>query len=198
VLTDYVATRWYRAPEILLGSTSYHFGVDMWSMGCILAEALVGKPIFPGASTINQIERIIELTGKPSAADIADVDSPYAATMLQSLSPSTASDKSADQRWAAKFPNAQPDALDLLKKLLVFNPKKRLSAKEALEHPYVAAFHNEAHEREANGPVHEVIPDNEKKSTSVYRERLYHEITKNKKKFHPDAAPRVPAAAMAQ
>ena len=55
VLTDYVATRWYRAPEILLGSTRYSFAVDMWSMGCILAEMLQGKPIFPGSSTINQV-----------------------------------------------------------------------------------------------------------------------------------------------
>mmetsp|Transcript_27265 Transcript_27265/g.12703 ORF Transcript_27265/g.12703 Transcript_27265/m.12703 type:complete len:148 (+) Transcript_27265:168-611(+) len=53
VLTDYVATRWYRAPEILLGSTKYTYGVDMWSLGCILGEMLVGKPIFPGTSTLN-------------------------------------------------------------------------------------------------------------------------------------------------
>lgn len=53
LLTDYVATRWYRAPEILLGSTKYTKGVDMWSLGCILAELLLGKPVFPGTSTLN-------------------------------------------------------------------------------------------------------------------------------------------------
>lgn len=53
LLTDYVATRWYRAPEILLGSTKYTKGVDMWSLGCILAELLLGKPFFPGTSTLN-------------------------------------------------------------------------------------------------------------------------------------------------
>jgi len=73
------------------------------------------------------------------------------------------------------------------------NPKKRISAKQALEHPYVAPFHNEAQEREASGPVHEVIPDNEKKSTSVYRERLYHEITKNKKKYGAEPGMRLTA-----
>eukprot|EP01026_Neomeris_dumetosa_P049744 TRINITY_DN4354_c0_g1_i1.p2 TRINITY_DN4354_c0_g1~~TRINITY_DN4354_c0_g1_i1.p2 ORF type:complete len:244 (+),score=27.02 TRINITY_DN4354_c0_g1_i1:277-1008(+) len=60
IMTDYVATRWYRAPEILLGSQNYTFGVDMWSCGCILGELLMGKPIFPGNSTMNQLDRIIE------------------------------------------------------------------------------------------------------------------------------------------
>lgn len=63
MLTDYVATRWYRAPEILLGSTKYTKGVDMWSLGCILAELLLGKPFFPGTSTLNQLDRIMEVTG---------------------------------------------------------------------------------------------------------------------------------------
>ena len=53
IYTDYVATRWYRAPEILLGSTSYNESVDMWSVGCILGELVLGKAIFPGKSTIN-------------------------------------------------------------------------------------------------------------------------------------------------
>lgn len=61
ILTDYVATRWYRAPEILLGSTKYTYGVDMWSSGCILGELLLGKPIFPGTSTMNQLDRIVEV-----------------------------------------------------------------------------------------------------------------------------------------
>lgn len=53
ILTEYVATRWYRAPEILLGSTFYTKAVDMWSVGCILGEMINGKPIFPGSSTLN-------------------------------------------------------------------------------------------------------------------------------------------------
>lgn len=59
VLTEYVATRWYRAPEILLGSTKYSKAVDMWSVGCILGELINGKSIFPGNSTLNQIEKIL-------------------------------------------------------------------------------------------------------------------------------------------
>jgi mitogen-activated protein kinase 15 len=111
-LTDYVATRWYRAPEILLGSNKYTKGVDMWSMGCILAELLLGKPVFPGTSTLNQLDRVMEVTGRPSQEDIDSINSPLAATMLESL-PATKSKKLRDM-----FPTASDDALDLLRNLL--------------------------------------------------------------------------------
>lgn len=58
-LTDYVATRWYRAPEILIANRHYTKGIDMWSLGCILGEMLAGKPVFPGSSTVNQVEKIM-------------------------------------------------------------------------------------------------------------------------------------------
>ena len=57
-LTEYVATRWYRAPEILLASNAYTMGVDMWSVGCILGEMILGKPLFPGSSTLNQLGKV--------------------------------------------------------------------------------------------------------------------------------------------
>ena len=65
ILTDYVATRWYRAPEILLGSVRYTRGVDIWALGTILGEMINGRPVFPGTSTMNQIERIVEVTNMP-------------------------------------------------------------------------------------------------------------------------------------
>jgi mitogen-activated protein kinase 15 len=112
LLTDYVATRWYRAPEILLGSNKYTKGVDMWSMGCILAELLLGKPVFPGTSTLNQLDRVMEVTGRPSPEDIEAINSPLAQTMLESLPPSKA------RRLRDMFPTASDDALDLLRNLL--------------------------------------------------------------------------------
>lgn len=66
ILTEEVATRWYRAPEVLLGSQTYEKSADIWSIGCILGEVLLGKPMFPGNSTLNQLERIISFTGNPS------------------------------------------------------------------------------------------------------------------------------------
>lgn len=74
ILTEEVATRWYRAPEVLLGSHSYGKSADIWSMGCILAEILIGKPLFPGSSTLSQIEKIILFTGKPSKQEIESLN----------------------------------------------------------------------------------------------------------------------------
>ena len=85
ILTEYVATRWYRAPEILLGSTKYSKAVDMWSVGCIVGELITGKAIFPGTSTLNQIEKILELTGKPTMKEIDEIDSPLANNILSGI-----------------------------------------------------------------------------------------------------------------
>ncbi len=174
-LTDYVATRWYRAPEILLSSYRYTTGVDMWACGCILGELINGKPIFPGSSTMNQLDRILEITGRPSAEDVESIQSPFAATMLNSMkAPDT-------PRLEARFPSASPEALDLLSKLLHFNPEKRISAEEALRHPYVAQFSNPDDEPVAERIITIPIDDNTKYSIQQYRERLYLEIVKKKK-----------------
>lgn len=177
VLTDYVATRWYRAPEILLSSHRYTYGVDMWACGCILGELINGKPIFPGTSTMNQLDRILEVTGRPSPEDIDSIQSPFAATMLESMrAPAT-------PRLEATFPSASPEALDLLRRLLHFNPDKRISPEEALRHPYCAQFHNPHDEPIAPGTITIPIDDNTKYSISEYRDRLYLEIVKRKKEL---------------
>jgi len=189
VMTDYVATRWYRAPEILLGATRYGYGVDMWGLGCILGEILLGKPIFPGSSTINQLETIMKLTGAPNEELTLEI-SQYAHSMLQSCSApllppyvgcqTVSGDEQTQQRWEMQFPTASKDALDLLYQLLHIDANKRITAEQALEHPYVSTFHDVAVERTAENDVRVPIPDTEKKSTAVYRERLYHEVTKAK------------------
>ena len=177
LLTDYVATRWYRAPEILLGSNKYTKGVDMWSMGCILAELLLGKPVFPGTSTLNQLDRVMEVTGRPSVEDVESINSPLAQTMLESL-PATKPKKLRDM-----FPTASDDAIDLLKNLLQFNPGKRLTAEQALQHPYVAQFHNPDEEPICTKKIFIPIDDNQKFSIREYRNKLYSDIHKRKKEM---------------
>jgi mitogen-activated protein kinase 15 len=175
VLTEYIATRWYRAPEILLGSTKYTKGVDLWSVGCILGEILGGKPMFPGTSTMNQLDRIIEVTGRPSADDIEAIQSPFAGTMLETLPPSN------PRSLRQVYPHAPEDALDLMTKLLRFNPKKRITAEEALEHSYVAQFHNLDEEFSCPRKITIPIDDNKKFSISEYRNNLYENIIAKKK-----------------
>jgi len=177
VLTDYVATRWYRAPEILLGSTKYTYGVDMWSVGCIFGELLAGKPIFPGTSTMNQLDRIIEVTGKPSDEDIEAINSPFAATMLESLEEPT------HRSLEDIYPSAGSEAIDLLKNLLHFNPQKRLTAKQALQHPYLKQFHNPDDEPDCDHMIKISIDDNTKYSINEYRNELYQNIIQKKKEL---------------
>jgi len=175
ILTEYVATRWYRAPEILLGSTKYTKGVDIWSIGCILAELLGGKPIFPGTSTMNQLDLIIEISGRPTSEDIESIKSPFAATMLESLP------ESSSKSLQAMYPQASPEALDILKQMLQFNPNKRLTAEEALEHPYVAQFHNPAEEPSCEKEIKIAIDDDKKFTIEDYRTHLYNNIVAKRK-----------------
>nr|AZL94363.1 peroxiredoxin 1 [Nephromyces sp. MMRI] len=175
VLTDYVATRWYRAPEILLGSNVYTVGVDMWSLGCIMGELLLGKPILQGKSTLDQLKLIVNFIGSPSHSDSLEIKSDFAPQMLAALPVTQGRD------FKTVFTNASNDALDLLKKLLQFNPKKRLSAQDALEHPYLKDFHNASDEPLYNGIIKSPIDDNKKFSVAEYRESVYNEIKRQKR-----------------
>ncbi|NWH98288.1 MK15 kinase, partial [Tichodroma muraria] len=179
-LTEYVATRWYRAPEILLASRSYTKGVDMWSIGCILGEMLLGRPLFPGTSTMNQIEQILRVIPTPSPEDILALQSEYKASVINHMS--------SRQRVAFEeiFPSSTPlPALDLLKKLLVFNPDKRLTAEEALQHPYVSRFHCPSREPSLDFDVILPLGDDVQLSVTEYRNKLYEMILEKKSKSLP-------------
>jgi mitogen-activated protein kinase 15 len=75
ILSEDVATRWYRSPEMLLGSDMYDWATDVWSVGCILAELIIGEPLLMGGSNIEQLEKILELTGIPKAEDVDSIKS---------------------------------------------------------------------------------------------------------------------------
>ena len=178
IMTDYVATRWYRSPEILLGASQYSFGVDVWAVGCILGELILGKPLFPGSSTINQLDKVIELIGFPTSEDIESIESPFARTMLESLH------RSRVKNFKELMPNCPTDALDLIKKCLQFNPKKRITVQEALEHPYVKDFHVPSDEPHfPNPPIKISLDDDVKLSVNDYIERIYAEVSKKRKEL---------------
>lgn len=150
MLTEYVATRWYRAPEIMLSTSQYSTAVDMWAVGCILAEMFTGVPLFPGKDFRNQIVLILEIIGSPchNPEDLKCIKSERAKEYIKSLERYLPLDFDS---LFHKHPNRiaryghqkiNPLGIDLLEKLLVFNPANRYTVEEALLHPYVAAYHD--------------------------------------------------------
>ncbi|XP_028052853.1 mitogen-activated protein kinase 19-like isoform X3 [Camellia sinensis] len=129
--TDYVATRWYRAPE-LCGSffSKYTPAIDIWSVGCVFAEVLTGKPLFPGKNIVHQLDLITDLLGTPSSDTISVVQNEKSRRYLTSMR------KKQPVPFSEKIPNADPLALRLLQRLLAFDPKDRPTAEEALADPY--------------------------------------------------------------
>ncbi|CCD63173.1 Mitogen-activated protein kinase 15 [Caenorhabditis elegans] len=176
-LTEYVATRWYRSPEILLAAKRYTKGVDMWSLGCILAEMLIGRALFPGSSTINQIERIMNTIAKPSRADIASIGSHYAASVLEKMP------QRPRKPLDLIITQSQTAAIDMVQRLLIFAPQKRLTVEQCLVHPYVVQFHNPSEEPVLNYEVYPPLPDHIQLSIDDYRDRLYEMIDEKKASF---------------
>ncbi|KAL6610770.1 hypothetical protein ACP70R_040739 [Stipagrostis hirtigluma subsp. patula] len=129
--TDYVATRWYRAPE-LCGSffSKYSPAIDIWSIGCIFAEILTGKPLFPGKNVVHQLDLMTDLLGTPSTDTISQIRNDKARRYLSGMR------RKQPIPFSEKFPNADPSALKLLQRLLAFDPKDRPTAEEALADPY--------------------------------------------------------------
>ncbi|KAG0570974.1 hypothetical protein M758_6G193200 [Ceratodon purpureus] len=126
--THEVVTLWYRAPEILLGSCHYSTPVDVWSVGCIFAEMVTQRPLFPGDSEIDELFRIFRLLGTPTEETWPGV------TSLPDF-------KSAFPKWPAKsvgsvVPGLEPLGIDLLAKMLILEPSRRITARTALEHEY--------------------------------------------------------------
>jgi serine/threonine protein kinase len=143
--TEYVVTRWYRAPEVILNASEYGESIDMWSVGCVLAELLGKAPLFPGNDYLDQIKRIISVLGTPNKEEMLFIGSDSAKKYIKSLP------KRNRQPFISLYPKSNPLALDLLTNLLVFNPNNRYTAKQALDHEYfdsVRAKENESQPKE--------------------------------------------------
>ncbi|KAM4770728.1 serine/threonine-protein kinase ICK [Rhinophrynus dorsalis] len=127
--TDYVSTRWYRAPEVLLRSTNYNSPIDIWAVGCIMAEVYTLRPLFPGSSEIDTIFKICQVLGTPKKTDWPE-GYQLAGTM--------------NFRWPqcvpnnlkTLIPNASSDGIQIMRDMLQWDPKKRPTASQALRHPY--------------------------------------------------------------
>eukprot|EP01006_Ploeotia_vitrea_P017055 TRINITY_DN48064_c0_g1_i1.p1 TRINITY_DN48064_c0_g1~~TRINITY_DN48064_c0_g1_i1.p1 ORF type:complete len:440 (-),score=231.69 TRINITY_DN48064_c0_g1_i1:210-1394(-) len=195
-LTKHVVTRWYRSPELILLVNKYDAAIDMWSVGCILAELLtmqkesVPRPsdrraLFPGSSCfplsadhktqfkdqMDQLNVIFDIIGTPHKSDIQVMPTEKIRKYLYSLP------RKRKIVWPKRFPGADPLALDLLDKLLSFNPDKRPTAEEALNHPFLASVRNPEAERQLSQgkPVDMEFEDSDLSMASL-RELVWKEI----------------------
>ncbi|XP_073056817.1 mitogen-activated protein kinase homolog NTF6-like isoform X4 [Primulina eburnea] len=135
-MTEYVVMRWYRAPELLLNCSEYTAAIDMWSVGCILMEIIKREPMFPGKDYSQQLGLINEqLLGSPEDPDLGFLRNDNARKYVKQLP------HVPKQPLSKKFPEVSLVAIDLVEKLLVFDPAKRITVEEALNHPFLSSLH---------------------------------------------------------
>ena len=184
-LTEYVVTRWYRAPEIMLACQEYTKAIDMWSVGCIFAELLARAPLFPGEDYIAQLRLICDKLGRPSMEDLDFVTSERAKKFMTTLPekpPVALEDFIPSQR-------DQKEAIDLLIKMLGFNPDKRITIDKSLEHPFLTSLHNPDDEPVANFTFCFEF-ENEELSRERVQELIWDEI----RSYHPSLSESYPSS----
>ena len=174
-LTDYTSTRWYRAPEVLLGSVHYGKGVDMWACGTVLAELFLHRPLFPGKTTMHQIELILQVSGRPSAVDVESLVTPYASTMIEAIPPTR------PRSLPEALPDCSAEAVDFINQCIAFSPLKRMEVAASLRHPFVSEFHDPEDEPiRPGGAVRIETDDNTLLRPADYRKKLYSEIERRR------------------
>ena len=173
-MTDYISTRWYRAPELLFGSEYYTTAVDVWSIGCIFAELLTRTSFLPGTDTENQLELIIEMMGVPSKTTIEKFCGGKTPDFLQNLS--SKKEEETDE-FKTRFKDVDSTAMDLLKKMLIFDPSERITIIEAIRHDFFHDLHCEEDEPTTT-PVDAYDFDFEKYELTIeeIKNEIYEEI----------------------
>lgn len=179
--TDYVATRWYRAPELIMTAyTNYTTAIDIWSVGCIIGEMLnKGRPLFPGMNSTDQLEKIVNVCGTPTESALESVRNVKAKEFLCAMP------KRPRKSFSTILPmSCDPQAISLLECVLDFDPKKRPSAAEALAHPYFASLHDpDMIEMDCDPvPLEEFEFERQNLSIEGIRKLFLEEILK----YHPD------------
>jgi len=176
VLTEYVVTRWYRAPEVMLLPKQYTSAVDIWSAGCILCEIMGRKPLFPGKNHVDMVTRVAQTMGAPADDELRwlpkDSD---AYRFVRRVCP-----QKACSPLATLYPRAEANCLDLVRGLLRWDPSRRNTAASAQEHPYLRTFLGGRTPPRAE--PFDWSFDGFRPTTDAVRQRLYNECAR----FHPE------------
>ncbi|KAF7413528.1 hypothetical protein HZH68_002017 [Vespula germanica] len=167
-MTGYVATRWYRAPEIMLNWMHYNQTVDIWSVGCIMAELLTGRTLFPGTDHIDHLTRVLVLCGMPTEETLNKITSQEARNYIQSLPPLK------KKNFKDVFRGANPLAIELLELMLELDAERRITAEQALAHPYLAQYADPTDEP-VSLPYDQSFEDMEL-PVEKWKELVYHEV----------------------
>eukprot|EP00873_Tetraselmis_striata_P020664 jgi/Tetstr1/440928/TSEL_029197.t1 len=131
---SYICSRYYRAPELIFGATAYTTAIDVWSVGCVMAELLLGQPLFPGESGVDQLVEIIKVLGTPTREEIQAMNPNYTEFKFPQIKA---------HPWSKVFSKRMPaDAVDLVSMLLQYSPEKRTTAIAAMTHPFFDELRN--------------------------------------------------------
>lgn len=176
-MTEYVCTRWYRAPEVLCSWVDYTTAIDIWSIGCIFAEMLERKPLFPGHNTQHQLQSIINFVGKPVPEELNKIKNEKCRRFIESL-PAAPGLNLEDA-----FPEAAPSALEFLSATLRFDPEQRVPVTEALTLSYVSQLYCPEDEP-VRGPLDTSDFEFERRKINIraLREELWLEVLQ----YYPD------------
>lgn len=124
----YICSRYYRAPELVFGATAYTTSIDIWSTGCVMAELMRGAPLFAGETGIDQLIEIIKVIGTPTSEQVRSMNPSYMEHRFPQIKPK--------ELPAVLRYDLLPSGVDLLERILVYNPAERITAVDALVHPY--------------------------------------------------------------
>jgi serine/threonine protein kinase len=140
---SYICSRYYRAPELIFGSTDYTTAIDIWSQGCVGAELLLGQPLFPGDSGVDQLVEIIKVLGTPTKEEIRSMNSNYMEFKFPQIK---------GCQWKKIFRNRTPeDAMDFIAANLAYTPSNRLKPLEGCAHPFFDELRQESTQLNSGG-----------------------------------------------
>jgi serine/threonine protein kinase len=169
-MTLYVATRWYRAPEVILSWKDYTKAIDLWSAGCVVAELINNVPLFMGTNYMHQVNVICEIVGTPSASELSNIPNQVAANYVRGLG------EMKGRSFQQVFPKAPKALASFLDAILIFDPAKRLTAAQAIEHEFCQAEFRDAEMEEDASTVFNFDFELQNPTVNAYRELIKREI----------------------